>query len=169
MQYLEVNSPVWYSLAVVFVQSTCTIYCFYLLSAFLDLKCACVCAVSPPVDGRVAVRAWGTFPSELLQGRVASSSPPCWTNNKVEGYVPRSEFTYNPQPNTKHQPLPSSICEHESADVAHVKIAISGLIGAEIPVYGVHEECWGLGVVQGWGLVWLCLRLLVLGNGGLVQ
>lgn len=52
--------------------------------------------------------------------------------------------------------------------VALVEIAISGLIGAEIPVYGVHEECGGLGVVQVWRLVWLCLRLLVLGDGGLV-
>lgn len=52
--------------------------------------------------------------------------------------------------------------------VALVEIAISGLIGAEIPVYGVHEECGGLGIVQVWRLVWLCLRLLVLGDGGLV-
>lgn len=28
-------------------------------------------------DGRVAARAGGTCPSELLPGRVASSSPPC--------------------------------------------------------------------------------------------
>ncbi len=138
-------------------------------STFLDLKCVCVCAVSLPVDGRVVVRAWGTFLSELLQGRVASSSPPCWTNNKAEGYVPRSEFIYNLLPHTKHQPLPSSMHEHKIVDVAHVEITVSGLIGAEIPVYGVHEECRGLGVVQGWWLVWLCLGLLVLGDGGLVQ
>lgn len=164
MQYLDVNSPVWCSLAVGLFKVHVLFLPKNIPSAFLDMKCPHVCAVSLPVDGRVVVKAWGTFPSELLQGRVASSSPPCWTNNKAEGYVP--EFIYNLQPHmtTKQQPLPLSMCEHKS--VAHVKI--SGLIGAEIPVYGVHEECWGLGVVQGWWLVWLCLRLLVLGNGGLV-
>lgn len=107
--------------------------------------------VGLPVDGKVAAMASGTFPSELLQGRVASSSPPCWTNDKAEGYVPSSEFVPDP--------LALHLC------LMFKRTGVSGRIGAEIPVYGVHEECRRLGIVQRWWLVRLCLRLLVvLGN-----
>lgn len=53
-----------------------------------------------PVDGRVAVRASGTFPSELLRDQVASSFPPCWTNDKGEGYVPGLALIFAPTANT---------------------------------------------------------------------
>lgn len=90
-------------------ERSCTFVCGFYGCKFVRLW---VSAVSLPVDGRVAGRAWGIFPSELLRGRVASSSPPCWTNNKAEGYVPRSQFIYDLTPHAQH-----SLCEHKSVTI----------------------------------------------------
>lgn len=76
----------------------------------------------------------------------------------------RQRVTYQGQelvtsPSTIH-----TICRTSALVSAFKRTDVSGLIGAEIPVYGVHEECRGLGIVQRWRLVRLCLRLLVLDN-----
>lgn len=71
-------------------------------SAFQDLEHLFKTShgLNVPVDGRVEVRVSGTFLSELLRDQVASSFPPCWTNDKEEGYASGLALRFAPTTNT---------------------------------------------------------------------
>lgn len=108
-------------------------------SAFLDIQCVCVCCklTCGWKSGGEGLRNFSfrapTGSSSFLFSTLLDQQQGRGLRTKVRGI-------YSLQPHTK-QPLHFSMCSHKSPDVTHVAIAVSGLIGAEIPVYGVHEEC----------------------------